>query len=135
MVLVAAPAGDGPISLSRCGDLQRLKQLGDDMLDTEVVLSTTQEALSRLVEGYTQHVLRLNAGSHSAVNEFNDDVYHRLMEHSRELEWLQQQTNGLRQKLLGTSQLVWDTKVLLFKGDTDISSRFLASSPWVVGMP
>lgn len=106
MVLVASSAGIGPISLSGRGDLQRLKQLGDDMLETELVLSATQEALIRLLEGYTQHVMRLNADSHSAVNEFND-VCHRLMELSQELNWLQQQqANTLRRQLHGTSQLV-----------------------------
>jgi hypothetical protein len=106
MVLMAAPTGSSPISLGGCGDLQRLKQLGDELLDTEVVLSATHGAIRRLIECYTQHITRHDADGHSTVNENEDDVYHQLMEHSRQLDWLLQQTHRLRQKLLGTSQLV-----------------------------
>ena len=103
---MAAPTGNGPVSHSGCGDLQRLKQLGDEMLDTEVALSTTHDAMSRLVEGYTQYIMQSVADNDLVINESEDDIYHQLMEHSRELGWLLQQTNGLRQKLLGTSQIV-----------------------------
>lgn len=106
MVLVAAPTTNGPISLSGCGDLQRLKQLGDEMLNTELALSTTKDALRRLVEGYKQYLIGNATDDNPVISENGDDTYHQLMEQLRELDWLLQQTDGLRQKLLGTSQLV-----------------------------
>jgi hypothetical protein len=83
-----------------------LKQLGDEMLDTKVALSTTRDAVSRLIEGYTHHVTRHNVHDQTAIQAEEDEIRHQLMEHLRELEWLLQQTDGMRQKLLGTSQLV-----------------------------
>lgn len=107
IVLAADSAGVGPISLSGCGDLQRLKQLGDEMSDTTLALSTTCDAVKRLSEGYAQYGVGNDAQCKAQIGE-NEDVYYQLMEHSRELDWLLQQTDGLRQKLLRTSQLVWN---------------------------
>lgn len=105
-MLVAAPSGNGPISLSGCGNPQRLKQLGDELLDTTVAMSTTRDAVNRLIEGNMHYLLAAGVEDEASTNESENDVYHRLMEHMRELDWLMQQTDGLRQKLLGTSQLV-----------------------------
>jgi hypothetical protein len=124
MVLLAAPTGPGPVSLAACGDLQRLKQLGDEMLDTAVALSTTRDAVSRLLEGYTSHVRKQNPHDETAV-ENNDDIIHGLKEHLRDLDWLWKQNDALRQKLLGTSQLVRKLARRL-RIYTDISIRFRA---------
>jgi hypothetical protein len=106
IVLLATPTGKGPILLSGCGDLQRLKQLGDEMLDTAISLSTTRDAVSRLIEGYNNYATGNDTQQNAAIEEGEDDLHHQLTEHLRELDWLLQQTDGLRQKLLGTSQLV-----------------------------
>lgn len=103
MVLVAAPSGDGPVTLSGCGDLQRLQRLGEEIRATKVALSTTHDAVTRLREGYKQFLL---AGGHPVINEHEDDIYHQLTEHLREIEWLLQQTNGLQQKLHDTRETV-----------------------------
>ncbi|ERF72332.1 hypothetical protein EPUS_06088 [Endocarpon pusillum Z07020] len=105
-VLLAAPAGHGPISLNKCGDMQRLKLLGDAMLDATLTLSTTHDALNRLTASYTHYVTGTDVQDEVAVDEFEDDVYHQLLELSREVDWLLQQTDGMRQKLLGISHLV-----------------------------
>jgi hypothetical protein len=103
---VAAPTGIGPVSLSGCGDPQRLKQLGDEMLDTTVALSTTRDALIRLIEGHTDYASRNIVQVKPLVEDDDNDIYHQFMELVREVDWLLQQTDGLRQKSLGTSQLV-----------------------------
>jgi hypothetical protein len=123
---VAAPSGIGPVSLSACGDPQRLKQLGDELLDATVALSTTRDAVVRLLEGYTQSVLK------SDVGQDEDDIRCRLDEHLREIDWLLQQTEGLRQKLIGTSQLVRCT-LFSYQRNADVSSRYQASWPSAMG--
>jgi hypothetical protein len=111
IVLLATPTGKGPIKLSGCGDLQRLKQLGDEMLDAAISLSTTRDAVSRLIEGYKQYATENVSQRNAAIEKGEDDLHHQLTECLRELNWLLQQTDGLRQKLLGTSQLVINATV------------------------
>ena len=86
--------------------MQRLKLLGDAMLDATLTLSTTRDALNRLIASYTHYVTGTDVQDEVAINEFGDDVYHQLLELSREVDWLLQQTDGMRQKLLGISHLV-----------------------------
>lgn len=76
------------------------------MLDIKVALSTTRDAVSRLTEGHTHHVTKNDVPDQTAIEADEDEIRHQLMEHLRELEWLLQQTDGMHQKLLGTSQLV-----------------------------
>jgi hypothetical protein len=131
-VLLAAPTGNGPISLSGCGDLQRLKQLGDEMLDATVAVATTRDAVSRLVDGYMTYVVRNDPQGNARIREDEDEVYHQLMEHLRELDWLLHQADGIRQKLLGTSQLVRKPHTFPFQVNTDVLRRFQAS--WLSAM-
>lgn len=76
------------------------------MLDSSVAMSTTRDAVSRLAEAYKHFLARSGIQGESSIEGSHDDVYHQLMEQMRELDWLLRQTEGLRQKLLGTSQLV-----------------------------
>jgi hypothetical protein len=85
------------------------------MLDTTVAISTTRDALSRLIDGYKDHVTKNNMHGNVVIDEYEDSIYHQLLEHSRELDWLLQQTDGLRQKLLGTSHLVRAAFLHLFR--------------------
>ena len=111
MALSPAPAGTGPVSLSRCGDLQSSQQLGDEMAATTLALSTTCDAVRRLTEGYVLYVIRSYAEDKDHIKENEDGIYYELLEYSRELDWLLQQADGLRQKLLGTSQIVWNDRL------------------------
>jgi hypothetical protein len=106
-VLVAAPTGIGPVSYSACGDIQRLKQLGDQIIDTTVALTSTKSAVGHLIDDYTLHVVKTEKVQDSAyIDICEDDIIYQLTEYLRELEWLLQQTQGLNQKLNETRQLV-----------------------------
>jgi hypothetical protein len=106
MVLVAVPTGNGPVRFGDCGDLQILKQLEDQLIDTTVALFSTRSAVGRLLKDCRRCVVKTEWKDQSGSEESEGDVCYQLMDYLRELEWLLQQTKGLQQKLSGTSQLV-----------------------------
>jgi hypothetical protein len=106
------------------------------MLDTKVALSSTCDALNRLIDGYIDYSTRNDKPDFDKVgmniNEYEDTVYHQLLEHARELRWLLQQTDGLRQKLLGTSHLVREASNHLrgANSDTPIGFKLYGARKW-----
>jgi hypothetical protein len=105
------------------------------MLETEVALSSTRDALNRLIDGYIDYTTRSDEHAKVAINEYEDTLYHQLVEHSRELRWLLQQTDGLRQKLLGTSHLVREALHYLRGVNANRSYRSRASWRWEMDGP
>jgi hypothetical protein len=104
------------------------------MLDTKVALSSTCDALNRLIDGYIDYSTRNDKPEFDKVgmNEYEDTLYHQLLEHARELRWLLQQTDGLRQKLLGTSHLVREPFHHLrgANADTSIGVKLYGAGKW-----
>jgi len=105
------------------------------MLDTKVALSSTRDALNRLIDGYIEYTTRSDEHDKVGMNIYEDKIYHQLVEHSRELRWLLQQTDGLRQKLLGTSHQVREASRYLGGANADTSYRCRASWRWEMDGP
>ena len=92
---------------------QQLKDFEDDITDVLLVLASTAETLSSLLENYRQYYRSSSLASQD-LPEFDLDVIHcALLEKQRDICNYRQKMESLRNKVMSTTQLVSDYSSLL----------------------
>ncbi|OLE52324.1 MAG: hypothetical protein AUG51_18620 [Acidobacteria bacterium 13_1_20CM_3_53_8] len=85
---------------------QRLKQLEDTLLDIVIVLDSTLDTVTALLERYQSSLLSIEIRENNAYPQTKDEIVRSLLEKQREISLFKTKVDAIRSKVQGTTQLV-----------------------------
>jgi hypothetical protein len=105
-VVLASVDGKGPIQVGEFEERQRLKQVEDKVLDVVMVLDSTLDTVSSLLEKYTELRRQNDAPFEDPSSSTQDSIVFALQEKRREVLLIRKKIDALHAKVQGTMQLV-----------------------------
>ena len=113
-MVILASIGEGPIQVTDVVERQKLKQLEDILLDILIVLDSTLDTVSTLLEQYQTTFLRSDVGQTSNSPTTEDDIVVTLLEKRRDILLFRTKVDAIRSKVQGTIAMasLWHLSIL-----------------------
>jgi hypothetical protein len=113
-MVILASIGEGPIQVTDVVERQKLKQLEDILLDILVVLDSTLDTVSTLLEQYQTTFFRSDVGRTSNSPTTEDDIVVTLLEKRRDILLFRTKVDAIRSKVQGTIAMAshWHLSIL-----------------------